>query len=108
MVAGWQLPTSWQRDGERRLRHPGGPRRTLVAGFAHEVLGNKVRDNRRSSLGLKAKHALFSGTVFRCDVLVATELFGPGLDDEGCPPPARGELQVDLPQSRPEKPAAAR
>ena len=41
----------------------------IVAGFAQEVLGNKVRDNRRSSAGQTAEYALFRGAVFHCDVL---------------------------------------
>ena len=48
----------------------------------NQVLGNKVCDKRSGSFGMKAKHALFSGAVFFCDVLVATELFGPGFDNE--------------------------
>src|SRR5262245_54314977 len=55
-----------------------------VAGFAQaDVRGHKVSDNRRSSSVLKTKDALFGGTVLDCDVLVATELFGPGLNDDG-------------------------
>src|SRR5262249_34235032 len=67
-----------------RSRHSAFLRQMVVAGFAQaHVRGNKVRDNRRTFPDLKAKHALFSGTIFLGDVLVATELFGPGLDDDG-------------------------
>src|SRR5262245_31596446 len=55
----------------------------VVAGSAQlHVRGHKVRDNQWSSPVLKAKHVLFSGTVFRCDVLVAAKLFGPGFNDD--------------------------
>ena len=58
-------------------------RQMAVAGFAQaDVRGDKVRDNWRSPV-LELKEPLFNGTVFLCDVLMATELFGPGLDDDG-------------------------
>jgi hypothetical protein len=31
---------------------------------------------------VKTKDALFGGTVLDCDMLVATELFGPGFNDD--------------------------
>jgi len=54
----------------------------VVAGFTDQVLCNKLRDDRKRPARLKVKHTLFSGTVFDCDVLVATKLFGPRLDEE--------------------------
>jgi len=48
----------------------------VVAGFAEEVLGNKVRDNWGSLAGKEAKQALFSGTVFLGDVLYRLIFWG--------------------------------